>query len=127
MAIRTCPYCQKVIPAGTVLANSYDLVCPGCGKPLEVSRISRNLSVLLALISAYFAWRAATYLAPMHGAIGWLLPVLFSVVVYGIVAPLVLVVAGDLSLRTGEHVPHAHAAVEPSHGGHGGSHGAAHH
>jgi hypothetical protein len=41
----------------------------------------------------------------------------------------VLVAAGDLSLRTGEHVPHTHAAAEPSHGAHahGGSHGAAHH
>jgi hypothetical protein len=116
-----------VIPAGTILAHSYDLVCPGCGKPLEISRISRNLSVLLALIAAYFAWRGETFIAPAHHAIGWLLPVLLSVVAYGVVAPLVLVVAGDLSLRTGDHVPQAHAATEPSHGAHGGSHGAAHH
>jgi hypothetical protein len=126
VAIRKCPYCQTAIPAGVILAHSYDLTCAGCGKPLEISRISRNLSVLLALVSAYFAWRAGTYVAPDHGAIGWLLPVLYSILVYGIVAPIVLVFAGDLSLRTGDHVPQTHA-VEPSHGAPGGGHSAAHH
>jgi len=51
VAVRTCPYSLTKIPAATVVVHSYDLVCPGCGRALEISRVSRNLAVFIGLIA----------------------------------------------------------------------------
>lgn len=132
MAARTCPSCFTKIPRTTIVAHSYDLVCPGCGRPLEISRISRNLAVFVALVIATAMAYVAALRAPHHHVLGWLSPFLHAIVFYGVTAALVLIYAADLSLKAEPDVQH-HARADEQHGGHGasghaaGSHDSGHH
>ena len=126
MAIRTCPVSLTKIGALEVVAHSYDLVCPGCGRHLEVSRISRNIAMLVGLIAGYAAWYFSSQSASLHQALGWVFPVLFAVVAFGIVTPIVLMLTADLSLKTDLPPVEVHAPADAGHGAHG-SHGGGHH
>jgi len=123
VAIRKCPYCLKVVPAGTVVAHSYDLVCPGCGRPLEVAGVSRNLAIAAGLAAG-----AAVYFFAARNAsgemLGWLLPMVYGFLALSIVAPLVLMLTADLRLKPEEAIP-LMVHEEPA-AGHGGGH-AGHH
>ena len=41
MAKRKCPLCFVNVPWTSVLARSYEMECPGCRAPLELSRYTR--------------------------------------------------------------------------------------
>lgn len=120
MAIRKCPVCLTKLSAMTVVAHSYDLVCPTDGRALEVSRISRNLSIFAALAAGYAVWFYSAQSAAMHQALGWVFPILFAVIAFGIVAAIILMLTADLSLKA--EVPVAETS------GHGDAgHGTGHH
>jgi hypothetical protein len=111
-----CPVSLTKIDATTVVAHSYDLVCPGCGRHLEVSRISRNLSMFAGLIAGYGVWYWSTQAAANHQALGWVFPILFAIVAFGIVTPLVLMLTADLSLKTELSPPEISTHADAGHG-----------
>lgn len=118
MAARVCPDCLQVVPVGKVVAYSNDLVCPDCGKPLEISSPSRYLASFAGLIAAVIVWWAASkHYANDSWALAWVLPIVFSYFALSIVAPIVLALTADLELGTVEAVPiHTEtAAHHPSH------------
>ena len=122
MPVLTCPYSLTKIPAVTVVTRSYDLVCPSCGKPLEISRISRNIAAIFGLIAGAVAWYLATGESQSHQALGWVFPVVYAILAYGIVAPVVLMLTADLSLKSEPHAAEIHAHAEPASGGHTSGH-----
>jgi len=116
--VLTCPYSLTKIPAVTVVTRSYDLACPSCGKPLEISRISRNIAAIFGLIAGAVAWYLATGESQSHQALGWVFPVVYAILAYGIVAPLALMLTADLSLKSEPHAAEIHTHAEPASGGH---------
>lgn len=96
MAIRTCPLCMGKVPAGDVVAYSDTIVCPGCQKPLEVSRPSRLITTAIGLLAAYFVYRLTR---GSEGMLGWALPVVYAFFTWGIVTPLLLMLTADLRVR----------------------------
>lgn len=122
MAARMCPYCLKKLPATTVVVHSYDLVCPGCQRPLEISRISRNIAAFAGLIAGGVAWYFATGAAPSHQALGWVFPILYAIVAYGFVSVLTLLLSADLSLKSEPHEAQIPAPSEAASAGHGSGH-----
>jgi hypothetical protein len=116
MAVRKCPYCLAVVPATQVVAHSNDLTCPGCGRPLEVSPISTHVSVAAGLAGAVIVWH---FSAGSEGMLGWVLPIVYSFFAFSIISPLILMLAGDLRLKSVEAFP---AATAPSAATSEGSH-----
>ena len=117
MAVRRCPHCLAVIPAAQVVAYTDGIECPGCKARLEVGAASRFLATTTGLLAGVVVWRLSP---PGHGVFGWVLPVVYSIFAFSVIAPLVLMAIADLRNKppepVGEAVPH-HAS-----GGHGGHH-----
>jgi hypothetical protein len=122
MAIRKCPVCLTKLGAIYVVARSYDLVCPNDGRALEVSRISRNISIFAGLVAGYGVWYLSSQSAANHQALGWVFPILCSIIAFGVAAPLVSMLTADLSLKTELPPPEVASHADSSHGGHGGAH-----
>lgn len=114
-SIRCCPICMAMMPAGKVVAHSNDLVCDGCGKPLEIARGSRNLAVFVGLAAGAVSWWLAAHSAPRGSALGWALPVVYAVLAFGAVTPAVLMLAADLRIKEVSAVDHS-AAAAPANG-----------
>ena len=71
MAVRTCPNCGAVMPAGSVAVYSYDLVCANCQHPLAISELSRNLAAFAGLAGGAIAWWIVTLrFAEQHRSAG---------------------------------------------------------
>lgn len=116
MAIRKCPYCLTVAPAGEVVAYSNDLVCAGCRRPLEISPLSRNLAVAAGLAAGAAIYSLASKPAA-GGMLGWVLPLVYGFLALSAVAPLVLMLSADLRLKSAEAPPAAtHEQHPASHG-----------
>jgi hypothetical protein len=122
LAIRKCPVCLTKLSAITVVTRSYDLVCPTDGRALEISRISRNISIFAGLAAGYIVWYFSAQSATNHQALGWVFPILYSFIAFGIAAPLVLMLTADLSLKTELPPPEIHSHEPGAHGGHGAHH-----
>ena len=117
MAVRKCPQCLVVIPAGEALAYSNALKCPGCGRALEVADGSRHVATLAGMLAAVLVWRLTS---GGQGTWAWVLPVVYAIVAFGVIAPLALAFSADLRLKP-EAPPEE--PVVASHGsGHGGHH-----
>jgi hypothetical protein len=119
-SIRCCPICMAVVPAGKVVAHTNDLVCDGCGKPLEIASGSRDLAVFAGLLAGAVSWWLTAHSAPSGSALGWALPVVYAVLVFGAVTPAVLMLSADLRIR--EVSPAAAVAVGAAPNAHGGHH-----
>jgi apolipoprotein N-acyltransferase len=118
-SIRCCPICMAVVPAGKVVAHSNDLVCDGCGKPLEIASGSRNLAVVVGLVAGAISWWLGAHSAQSGSALGWTLPVVYAVLVFGAVTPAVLMLSADLRISDVSAVPQGAVAVLPGvHGSH---------
>ena len=119
MAARQCPSCLTMVPAGSIVAYSNDLVCPGCKKPLEISGFSRNIAMFAGLAAGFIVWAAASaHFSNESGALGWVLPIVYSYLALSIVALLALVVLADLRLKSIDEappVPHGLPAAHSSH------------
>ena len=107
MAVRKCPYCLAVVTAGRTTAFSNDLECPGCHRPLEISPISRHISVWAGLAAGAGVWYWAS--RPENGgeSLGWALPVVYAFLAFSIVAPVILMLTGDLRLKPVDAAPQA--------------------
>ena len=109
MPARQCPKCHATVPAGKIVAYSNDLVCPGCGSPLEISALSRNLSSFAGLGAGVIVWwLASSHYSQQPSALGWVWPVLFSYLALSLVAPLTLMGVAELEPRAVEDVPEVH-------------------
>jgi hypothetical protein len=114
LAARQCPNCMAMVPAGEVAARSYDLTCGGCQRRLEISDLSRNLSVFGALAAAALVWSlTAARFAHDPSALGWIMPILYGYLTFSIVAPLLLILLADLRLSSEAPAPVLHEA--PAH------------
>jgi len=120
LVARACPECLHPVPVGHVLAYSNDIIYGNCGKPLEVSMLSRYIAAFVGLIAAVIVWWAASKrYAHDSWALAWVLPIVFSYFAFSIVAPIVLALIGDLEPRTIETVA---IHTEPSASTHHPSH-----
>ena len=114
MGARMCPECLHTVPAGKVLTYSNDLVCSECGKPLEISALSRNIAAFAGLIAAVIVWWfASKRYAGDPWALAWILPIVFSYFAFSIVTPIVLALIADLEMKTEVAAPVQHEA--PTH------------
>jgi hypothetical protein len=100
MANRICPICFGKVPRSPVVAHSHGLDCPHCGRALELSRPSRLLASLIGLVAAWlvFSWTARA-MAGTQDLREWLLPVVASILTFGIVTPLFLMLNADLVVK----------------------------
>jgi hypothetical protein len=115
MSARQCPNCFAFLPPGQIVAYSYELVCPSCQHPLEISALSRNLPAYAGLVAgAIVWWLASPHYSGQPGTLGWVLPLLLSYLAFSIVAPLVLMFTVDLTLKPLDSIVFQYEAP-PSH------------
>ena len=123
MASRICPKCNAQVAAGALAAFSDGIECSGCHSQLEVSSPGRMIAAWAGVAAAYLAWRVTR---GGTGPLGASLPLLWSILAFGIVSALVSMLAGNL--RVAPELPPVEAAPATSHGhgqdahGHGGGH-----
>jgi hypothetical protein len=119
MAARQCPNCSAFLPSGQIVAYSYDLVCPSCQHPLEISTLSRNLAAFAGLVAGGIVWWLANaHYSQQPGALGWALPVLFSYLAFSVAAPLVLILTADLNLKPLDSIVVEYAPAPSAHSSH---------
>jgi len=71
MSARQCPNCFAFVPPGAIVAYSYDLICPTCQSPLEISALSRNLAAFTGLVAGGIVWWLANaHYSQQPGALG---------------------------------------------------------
>jgi hypothetical protein len=96
MANRACPLCFTRVPRMLVLCQSYELECPACHTPLEVSRGTRVLSAAVGLLLGF----SAVELMPSLSATAvWTLQVVVGSVAFGVGAAALLFFFSDLVVR----------------------------
>jgi hypothetical protein len=121
VASRICPKCNAHVSAGTLAAFSDSVECPNCHTRLEVNPVARMLAAWAGLAAGWLAWR---FTRGGPGPLGGSLPLLYSVLAFGVVSALVTMLAGDL--RIAPELPAVETAPAASHGhdahGHGGGH-----
>jgi len=101
MAARQCPNCLTMVPAAEIAAHSYELICPGCQRPLEISDFSRNLAAFGGLAAAALVWSfSAPRFSGDSSALAWIMPLLYSYLTFSVVAPLLLIFLADLRLSS---------------------------
>jgi hypothetical protein len=93
---RACPLCFGRVPRSRILAQGEDLVCPACRAPLELSRVSRVVSATAGLFAGFTVGQIA--FGATQGS-DWVLPVVRSVLAYGIGSTLVLYFLADLVVQ----------------------------
>ena len=118
MAVRKCPVCQTVVPAGLVVAYTENVVCPACKAELSVSNGSRFLASLAGILAGVLAWQLSS--SATSGALAWTLPPLYSFLAFGVVSALVQMCIAELRPQPVESVT-APLVVQPLHGA-GGAH-----
>lgn len=120
--MRICPHCGNKVPATLAMAFSDGLVCPHCETLLQVANASRMIASAAGLVAAWLVWRATR---GSTNILGFALPVLFAVLAFGIVSPLVLAFTAAFRIAPPQ-------VFEPvaAHGAHGSSvhgHASGHH
>jgi len=112
MAVRKCPNCGAVMPAGSVAVYSYDLVCASCQHPLAISELSRNLAAFAGLAAGAIAgWIVTLRYAGQPGALGWVWPVFLGYLAACVVAAVTLMFVADLELSDGDPAPQSAAVT----------------
>ena len=77
------------------MAFSDGVECPHCQARLEVATGSRMVAVAAGLLAGWVVWR---FTRGSTNILGFVLPILFSILAFGIVSPLVLVFTAALRL-----------------------------
>jgi hypothetical protein len=111
-----CPHCMSIVPTGLILSRSYGMVCPHCHTRLTVADGGRYLGALAGLLAAALVYRVTR---GSGGLLGWALPIVYAFIAFGVVSPLVLMLAADLQTAPPEPEPIAlgGAAAPADHGG----------
>jgi hypothetical protein len=118
-----CPACGASISLPRVLALSDDLRCPVCGRPLELAPAGPLVASFAGLAAAALAaWVAARGPARPGDSLFWFLPVVYGILAFGIVSPLILLFAARLRPAPEKAAPRIAAEPNPSSG-----HAPAHH
>jgi hypothetical protein len=94
---RKCPLCFVRIPWTAMLANSYEITCPACHAPLELSRFTRIFGAFGGVAGALVALHLG------HGIFrgwAWAMPIVVAILAYGFIAALFVLIAGDLVVRS---------------------------
>jgi hypothetical protein len=99
MAVRRCPNCSARVPALAVLSYSYDLTCPSCGTSLRVSDDGRLPAAWAGAAGGWVAWYVSSHGALSGSALGWVLPVFFAILGFGIISPLALFFIAGLEVQ----------------------------
>jgi len=105
---RTCPICFAKIPRFLVLTRSYEITCPTCRSPLELSRHSRLLDSCVGFLAAVMVF----HLPLPHSDAHWFLRLVAVVLAFGFGSALLLFFAADLVVRpqpVSTPFPHLHS------------------
>lgn len=113
MAVRLCPLCMGKNPAGTVVAYSDTILCNRCGKPLEIATASRVIATIIGLLGAFVVYR---FTRNSGNVLGWALPMVYAILIWGSVTSFVLMLIADLRVRAEE--PYAETRFAPVAGAH---------
>jgi hypothetical protein len=90
---RKCPLCFVRIPWTATLAHSYEITCPACHAPLEISRFTRIFGAFGGIAGAFVALHLGQGI--FHGGF-WMLPVVAAILGYAGASALFVLIAGDL-------------------------------
>ncbi|HKM67048.1 MAG TPA: hypothetical protein VJX70_07775 [Candidatus Acidoferrum sp.] len=96
MGKRTCPLCFVRVPWTTALAHSYEISCPACHAPLELSRFTRLVGAFGGILGAFVAVHLLR--GVFHRPL-WVAPIIAAVLAFGFVSALCVLIAGDLVVR----------------------------
>ncbi len=115
MANRMCPLCFGKVPRASAVAHTNDVMCPQCGRTLELSLPSRLLASFLGLAAAWLAFDfTSRAVASAAGLREWILPAVASLLAFGVVSPLFLLFSADLVVK--QEIPEEPLAAPPAHG-----------
>ena len=105
---RACPICFTRLSRFAVLTCSYDITCPTCRSPLELSRQSRLLDSLVGFLLALFVF----HIHLPHTGANWILRVVLTVLAFCLGSVLLLFFAADIVVRPtalSTSFPHPHS------------------
>ncbi len=105
---RACPICFAKISRFLALSHSYDIICPTCRSPLELSRYSRLLSSFLGFLAALLVF----HLPLVPTGANWVLRLVAVFLAFGFGSALLLFFAADLVVRhepISTSFPHTHS------------------
>jgi len=105
---RACPICFTRISRFLLLTSSYEITCPTCHSPLELSRQSRLLDALFGFLLALLVF----HLPLPHTGVNWILRLVFTFLAFCSGSALLLFFAADLVVRPGPlstPFPHHHS------------------
>jgi hypothetical protein len=93
---RKCPLCFVRLPWTATLTHSYEITCPACHAPLELSRFTRIFGAFGGIAGACVALRVGHGF--FHGWF-WATPIVAAILAFGISSALFVLIAGDLVVR----------------------------
>ena len=93
---RKCPLCFVRISWTATLAHSYEITCPACKAPLELSRFTRIFGAFGGIAGAFVAIHLGQGI--FHGQF-WVLPFVAAILGYAGTSALFVLIAGDLVVR----------------------------
>jgi hypothetical protein len=108
MRNRACPICFARISRFLVLTHSYDITCPACRSPLELSRQSRLVDSFVGFLLALFVFHLPL---PRTGA-NWILCLVATFLAFCVGSALLLFFAADIVVRPSPlstPFPHPHS------------------
>jgi hypothetical protein len=113
-----CPHCMSKVSAGLALSRSYRMECPNCHTHLEVTDGARYVSSFAGLAAATVVYRFARI---STGTLAWALAIVYAIIAFGIVSPLILMLVADLRSAPLEPEPISPGGAAPA-ASHGGGH-----
>lgn len=96
MGKRTCPLCFVRVPWRAALAHSYDMQCPACQAPLELSRFTRMVGACGGIAGAFAAMHLIAKIMP--GGL-WITQIVAAILGLGLASAAGVLLAGDLVVR----------------------------
>jgi hypothetical protein len=84
------------IPWTATLAHSYEISCPACHAPLELSRFTRIFDAFGGIAGAFMVLHLGH--GVFHGWF-WALPIVVAILAYGFFSALFVLIVGDLVVR----------------------------
>jgi hypothetical protein len=114
-----CPHCMSKVSAGLALSRSYRMECPTCHTHLEVTDGARYVSSFAGLAAATVVYRFARI---STGTLAWALDIVYAIIAFGIVSPLILMLVSDLRSAPLEPEPIAPSSAASAADSHDGGH-----